>query len=341
MNEPTVSVIMPVLNEERTVVGAVQSVLAQEDVDIEVLVIDGCSVDATAPLVRDMAAKDPRVRLLENPAVIIPAALNVGLAAARGRYIARVDGHASISDDYLRRAVEHLDSDPTLASVGGLRTGTAFTPSGRAVALALSSRFGVGDSLNHFGQEFRLTDHASFGLTRTDVARAIGGWDVNLPVNEDVDFDHRILQTGHFIAFDPEMHIQWHVRESPKALLRQYRRYGRGKAGMVRKNGRRSVRPRHLAAPLALVGTAGLAVIALKHPKFAAAAYSPYVIGVTAASIAAWRARPSDDVDAKSIPLSFMAMHYGWGLGFIEGFVFGKPPVRASGDDRIRQTTGR
>ena len=130
MNEPTVSVIMPVLNEERTVVGAVQSVLAQEDVDIEVLVIDGCSVDATAPLVRDMAAKDPRVRLLENPAVIIPAALNVGLAAARGRYIARVDGHASISDDYLRRAVEHLDSDPTLASVGGLRTGTAFTPSG-------------------------------------------------------------------------------------------------------------------------------------------------------------------------------------------------------------------
>ena len=206
----------------------------------------------------------------------------------------------------------------------------------RAVALALSSRFGVGDSLNHFGQEFRLTDHASFGLTRTAVARSIGGWDVDLPVNEDVDFDHRILQAGHLIAFDPDMHIQWHVRESPKALLRQYRRYGRGKAAMVRKNGRASIRPRHLAAPVAVVGTAALAVLATRHPRLAAAAYAPYLIGVTAASVGAWRGRKTDDIHAPSIPLSFMAMHYGWGLGFIEGYAFGRPPVRASGDDRIR-----
>ncbi len=348
MNEPTVSVIMPVLNEESSVVGAIRSALAQRDVEIEVLVVDGRSADRTAELVREIAAADPRVRLLDNPAVIIPAALNVGLAAARGRFIARVDGHASVSEDYLARAVAHLDADPKLGSVGGLRTGTATSPSGRAVALALSSPFGVGDSVNHFGTEFQLTDHASFGVTRTDVARAVGGWDETLLVNEDVDFDHRILAGGHTIAFDPQMRFQWHVRESPRALLRQYRRYGRGKAAMVRKNGREAIRARHLAAPVAVVGTAALAALATWSPRLAVAGYAPYLIGVAGASVAAWRGRDAHDfsthageaktVDPVSLPLSFMAMHYGWGLGFLEGYVLRREPQRASGDTRVRSS---
>lgn len=325
---------MPVLNEQGSIREAVSSVLAQRDVDLELLVIDGRSVDATADIVRDIALREPRVRLLDNPKVVIPAALNVGLAAAQGEFVARVDGHASVGDDYLARGIAHLRREPQLAGVGGIRLGVSDSPTGRAVAMALSSPFGVGDSINHFGTHFQHTDHASFGVYRTRVAREVGGWDELLLVNEDVDFDHRIQGAGHRIAFDPAMRIHWHVRDTAGALLRQYRRYGRGKAAMARKNGRAAIRPRHLAAPVAVLGTGALAVIALRHPRFAAAAYSPYVLGVGAASGAAWRRRGPAEVDPVSLPLSFMAMHYGWGLGFLEGYLLGRAPQRASGNSR-------
>lgn len=344
MTIPAVSVLMPVLNEEAGVAGAVASALAQSEhgVEVEVLVVNGPSQDRTAEIVQEIAARDPRVRLLDNPKAIIPAALNVGLRHARGEFVARIDGHASVSPDYIARALGHLRRDPGLAAVGGIRNGVATTPAGRSVALALSSPFGVGNSINHFGDEFQETDHASFGVYRASVAREVDGWDENLLVNEDVDFDHRILAKGHRIAFDPDMHIYWHVRESVSDLFHQYRRYGRGKAGMVRKNGLSAVRPRHLAAPAAVAGTAALAAIGLRAPRTAAVLYSPYALGVAAASAHAWQGREAilaageargvadDTVDPKALPLAFMAMHYGWGLGFFEGYLLKKSPARAS-----------
>ncbi|GAB47070.1 glycosyltransferase family 2 protein [Mobilicoccus pelagius] len=346
MNRPRISVLMPVLDEEASVAGAIASALAQADqgVDLEVLVMNGPSTDATAEIVAGLAAGDPRVRLLDNPERNIPAGLNIGLAAARGEFVARIDGHASVSPDYLARALRHLEADPGLAAVGGIRHGVARTPQGRAVALALSSPFGVGNSINHFGREFRETDHASFGVYRTEVARRVNGWDETLLVNEDVDFDHRILGLGYRIAFDPEMHIYWHVRESVPDLFHQYRRYGRGKAAMVRKNGRDAIRARHLAAPVAVAGTAGLGVLATRFPRLAAAAYSPYLFGIGAASAHAWRGRretqvepgaPEDrTVSAAALPGAFLAMHYGWGLGFLEGYLLRKSPARASARTR-------
>lgn len=337
-----VSVLMPVLNEERSVEAAVRSVLDQREVEVEVLVIDGRSSDATADIVRRLAADDERVRLLSNPKVVIPAALNAGLAAARGEFVARVDGHASVSEDYLARGVARLRADESLAGVGGIRVGVSESPTGRAVALALSSPFGVGDSVNHFGTEYQLTDHASFGVYRTDAAREVGGWDESLLVNEDVDFDHRLLATGRTLGFDPAMRILWHVRDSVGALARQYRRYGRGKAAMVRKNGRGALRARHLAAPVAVAGTVVLAALATRYPRLAAAGYAPYLLGVGAATALAWRDRdPATDVDPLALPLTFPAMHYGWGLGFIEGYVFGRTPALASGNVTLRDADAK
>ncbi|MDO5698385.1 MAG: glycosyltransferase family 2 protein [Dermatophilus congolensis] len=327
-----ISVIMPVLNEEKSVEGAVRSALAQEAVDVEVLVVDGHSSDGTREIVSRLAAEDPRVRLLDNPDVVIPKGLNVGMQNARGEFIARVDGHASISGDYMRRALDRFAADPQLAAVGGLRTGVSNNPTGRAIGMVLSSPYAIGDSINHFGTEYQLTDHASFGVYRADVAREVGGWDPNLLVNEDVDFDHRILAAGYTIGFDPDMRIWWHVRDNVPDLFRQFRRYGRGKALMVRKNGPSALRPRHLVAPIAVLGTAGLAAIATRKPVLAALAYTPYLAVVGMASAKAWGAREtSDEVNPAALPAAFAGVHYGWGLGFLEGYLLGKQPRRASG----------
>ena len=329
-----ISVIIPVLNEEKSVEGAVRSALAQEDVDVEVLVVDGHSSDRTREIVSRMAAEDSRVRLLDNPDIVIPKGLNVGVEHAHGEFIARVDGHASISPDYFKRALERFAADPQLAAVGGLRTGVSTTPVGRAIGMVLSSPYAIGDSINHFGTEYQLTDHASFGVYRAEVAREVGGWDPNLLVNEDVDFDHRILAAGYTIGFDPDMHIWWHVRDNVPDLFRQYRRYGRGKALMVRKNGPSAMRPRHLVAPVAVLGTVALAALATRKPGLAALAYAPYVGVVGYASAKAWASREtSDEVTPAALPAAFAGVHYGWGLGFLEGYFLGKQPRRASGAD--------
>lgn len=332
-----VSVLMPVRNEADSVEGAVASVLGQAHPSLELLVVDGRSDDATAAIVERLAAADPRIRLLDNPARGIATGLNVGLDAARGEFVARVDAHATVNDEYLALGVAHLMSSPDLAAVGGRRTGVAGTTSGRAIALALSSPFGVGNSINHYGTGVQPTDHASFGVYRASVARQVGGWDPALAVNEDVDFDFRILAAGYGIRYDPAMVISWHVRENVRDLGRQYRRYGRGKGAMVRKNGPSAVRPRHLAAP-ALVGIlalSGVAVLARK-PVVAALLTTPYVLAVGAASIVTWRravaAGQSADADPGTLPGAFVAMHTAWGLGFLEGLA-GRAPHAASKRD--------
>jgi len=325
---PVVSVLMPVRNEEQHVVNAIRSVLAQQ-VDAEVLVVDGRSTDRTVELV--LAIGDPRVRVLDNPKRTIPAALNVGLAEARGEFVARVDAHAHVSPDYLVRGEQALRDDPEVAAIGGLRQGIAETRPGRAIALALSSRFGVGNSLNHYAQEPQDSDHTSFGVYRADVARDVGGWDEALLVNEDVDFDHRIAQRGHRLRFDPQMIIFWQVRENLRDFGRQYRRYGRGKAAMVRKNGRSAVRARHLAAP-ALVGALGLAAAAAVtgHPRIAATLVAPYVLGVAGATAVTFRSDESGDVHPVTLAAAFVTMHLTWGLGFLEGLTLRLPPVSGS-----------
>jgi succinoglycan biosynthesis protein ExoA len=306
-----VSVLMPVRNEADSVEGAVASVLGQAYPSLELLVVDGRSDDATAAIVERLAAADPRIRLLDNPARGIATGLNVGLDAARGEFVARVDAHASVNDEYLALGVAHLLSAPDLAAVGGRRTGVAGTTTGRAIALALSSPFGVGNSINHYGTEVQPTDHASFGVYRASVARQVGGWDPALAVNEDVDFDFRILAAGYGI------------------------RYGKG--AMVRKNGPSAVRPRHLAAP-ALVGTLALSGVAVlvRRPAVAVLLTAPYVVAVGAASIVTWRravaAGQSAGVDPGTLPGAFVAMHTGWGLGFLEGLA-GRAPHATSKRD--------
>jgi succinoglycan biosynthesis protein ExoA len=329
-----VSVLMPVLNEESSVAAAVTSVLSQEACEPEVLVVDGRSADRTRDTVGELIAAGARVRLLDNPAVIIPSALNVALAASDTEYVARVDGHAEISRDYLARAIGHLTADPGLAAVGGRRHGVARTRVGRAVAAVMSSRFGVGNSINHYATEFQLTDHASFGVYRRDAAVLVGGWDESLPVNEDVDFDHRLALAGYRIAYDPEMTIHWHVRETVGSVFRQYRRYGRGKAAMVRKNGRDAVRLRHLAPPT-LVGLSALALLVAPVWPASLGFLALYLAGVIViGAVTWWGSADRRDTSLLAMPAAFAATHFGWGLGFLEGLLLGRTPAVASGSTR-------
>jgi cellulose synthase/poly-beta-1,6-N-acetylglucosamine synthase-like glycosyltransferase len=316
---PEVSVVIPARNEGRSIARCLDSVLAQTFRDIEVVVVDGDSDDDTRDVVAAYAARDPRVRLVGNPRRTIPAALNVGLASARGRWLVRVDAHSVVGPDYVATSVELLRAG-SWGGVGGRKEAVATTPTGHAVAAALGSPFGVGDSRYHYVTEPTETDHVPFGAYPVALCRALGGWDEAIAANEDYEFDYRLRAAGHRLLLDPRLRIEWQARETVGALLRQYWRYGLGKAAVARKHPR-SLRARHLAAPALVAAFGTAAVVAPRRPAVAAAICAPYAVALGAASIVTAagvdrRARPY-------VPAAFAAMHLAWGAGFWTGLARG------------------
>ncbi len=105
-----VTVVVPARNEEANLGLCLSSILGQDWRNLQVLVVDGASTDGTGAIVQSFARRDHRVELLVNPRRTIPASLNLALRAARGSWLIRVDAHASVPPDYVRRLVHHLES---------------------------------------------------------------------------------------------------------------------------------------------------------------------------------------------------------------------------------------
>lgn len=315
---PTVSVIVPARNEEAWIGRCLESILAQTYGDFEVLVGDGESTDSTRAIVRGYAERDPRVRLLDNPGHTTSASLNVCLRAAAGRYLVRVDAHSEIPEDYVAVAVERLENGPW-GGVGGRKDGVGDAPAGRAIAAALGSPFGVGNSVYHYGTEPQRVDHVPFGVYRVDVLRSLGGWDETVTSNEDFELDYRLRSAGHELLFDPAMRIRWMSKQTLGDFFTQYRRYGKGKSEVARLHPQ-SVALRHLAAPALVAALAGAAVLRRRRPRLAAALTVPYAAALTAASVAT--ARRVEGAAAKAlVPAAFATMHVAWGIGFWEGML--------------------
>lgn len=313
VTDELVTVVVPARNEERSIAACLESILAQDYRNLQVIVVDGASTDATPQVVAAIAARDPRVIWLTDDRRSIPASLNAGLAKADGAWLVRVDAHSSVPPDYVRLAVGRL-REGQWGGVGGRKDGVAHNPAGRAIAAALGSRFGVGNSLYHYGTSACEVDHVPFGAYPVQLLRELGGWDERLAANEDYELDYRLRQAGHRLLFDPRLSISWEARDSVGALFRQYYRYGRGKADVVALHPL-SVSLRHLVPPAFVAYASGAVAVAAARPRWAATMLMPYATALAAASVAAakgltvWQER-------LYVPLAFLAMHFAWGSGF-------------------------
>jgi succinoglycan biosynthesis protein ExoA len=310
-----VTVVVPARNEEHTIAGVLDCVLSQTYPDLEVLVVDGDSTDHTAEIVERYAGDDPRVELLRNPERVIPVAMNLAVARARGIWLVRVDAHSRIPSDYVERLVEHLATG-RWGGVGGRKNAVGHTGQGRAIAAVMGSKFGQGNSVYHYGVEPQVVDHVPFGAYPLDTVRDLGGWSEDQLVNEDFEFDYRLRRSGRELLFDPAVEIMWDCRQRVPDLFQQYRRYGAGKVMTLRKHPE-SVALRHLAAPT-MVG--GLAVAAVLLPwrrtrvvgAVLAAPYLAVVAAGTATTVTAVRGAR----ERAWLAPAFLALHLGWGIGF-------------------------
>ena len=131
------SILMPVLDEERHIVASVAAMRGQRFPGrLEFLVVDGGSSDRTPAILAELANEEPRMRVLENPRRATPSGLNLGLAHARGRWVARMDAHTEYPQDYVALGARRLELGDT-SWVSGPAIPTGSGPVSRAVALAL------------------------------------------------------------------------------------------------------------------------------------------------------------------------------------------------------------
>lgn len=311
-----VTVVIPARNEEDFIEACVRSICSQTYRALQIIVVDGASEDRTREIVRALAEDDPRIELLENPESIIPVSLNIAVADARGRWLVRVDAHSTVPPSYVAQCVVHLASDKW-GGVGGRKDGIGITPQGRAIAVAMGSKFGVGNSTYHHGTDVRVVEHIPFGAYPVDVIRKVSGWDEELRVNQDFEFDHRVREAGYELLFDPALRIDWHCRQSLGDLWRQYERYGEGKTRIFRLHPK-SIKPRQVAPALLVPALSMAAVLLLMKPKASAAIAGPYGAFLLIGTVRE-RGKLQDVREKALLPGAFAAMHVGFSKGLWRG----------------------
>lgn len=327
-----VSVLIPVLNEERHIRETVAAMQAQRfDGTVEFLFADGGSQDATREILAELAEADPRIRVLENPRKRTASGLNVCLREARGEYVARMDAHTYYADRYLQAGVQRLREGGT-EWVSGPAVPRPVGPISRAVALALASWLGRGGSRkwseDEQGGEERELDTGVFGgVWRRETLLAVDGWDERWPINQDSEMASRFLRRGARLVCLPEMVGNYVPRDSLSSLARQYYRYGYYRARTFRRHPE-SMRRSHLIAPaltLALLGTIAGPRPLRRLSRLGVGAYMAAVAG-TAANAARDPGRREEGVLLLGV---LPAMHFGWGFGTLAGVAKFGPPIAA------------
>jgi succinoglycan biosynthesis protein ExoA len=319
------SVIVPVLNEARHLREVAASMRAQTfQGELEFLFIDGGSTDGSREIISELANRDHRVRLLDNPERTTPRALNVGLQAATGEFVARMDAHARYGPNYIADGVARLKRGDVV-SVSGPQLAVGYDAWSRRVALALGSRLGTGGArFRHDADEEFEVDSGFTGIWRRSVLLANGGWDDDWVGDEDFEMAARLRKAGGRIVCIPEMAAHYAPRNNLASLARQYWAYGRARVRTSRRHPE-SLRPSHVV-PSALVFTlilAGVSRPPLARP--ARAVLLLYLAAMAAESVRAVRsgARPSD---AAAMPIVFLVMHLSFGLGEFSGLLsYGVP----------------
>ncbi|GHG41595.1 glycosyltransferase family 2 protein [Streptomyces zaomyceticus] len=309
-----VSVIMPVLNEERYLRTSVRHILEQEyDGELEVVIALGPSTDRTDEIAAELVREDPRVTTVPNPTGRTPAALNAAIEASRHPIVVRVDGHGMLSPNYIATAVRLLE-ETGAQNVGGVMHAEGENAWEEAVAAAMTSRIGVGNAAFHTGGEAGPAETVYLGVFRREALERQGGYNVEFVRAQDWELNFRIREAGGLIWFSPELRVQYRPRPSVRALARQYKDYGRWRHVVARYH-RGSINLRYLAPPAAVCAIAAGVVVGAAVTPLGFVVPAGYLAAIAAGSVPAGKGL---SLKARlRIPVALATMHMAWGYGFL------------------------
>lgn len=340
------SVLVPVFNEEGQIAESLGAMLAQEcPGELEFLVLDGGSSDRTREIVAGLAAEDPRIRLLDNPRRTASSGLNVGLANARGKWVARMDGHTRYPSRYVALGIDRLARGDT-RWVSGPPIPVGRGAVSRAVALALRTPLGRGGSRKWAAEageacEYQLDSGVFAGVWERATVLEYGGWDEHWQRNQDSEMAGRFLSRGERLICLPAMASHYLPRDSLRSLWRQYLQYGEFRE-MTAVRHPHTMRLSHLAPP-ALVATVALGTGVRRGPVRALArgALGGYVCVLGFAGFHA--AKSAEDArDATLVPIVLAVMHLAHGAGsWVGAYRHGAPVAGLARVLRMRGLASR
>ncbi len=320
---PRVSVIMPCRNERDHIAASVASVLAFDyPADrLDLTVMDGMSDDSTRALLDELAAREDRLKVLDNPGRLPAPGLNHAIEVAKGDIILRVDAHTIYASDYARLCVQAL-LETGADNVGGVLETIpgAETAMAHAIACGVSHPFGVGNSVFRIGVAARRwTDTVPFGCWRAETLRSLGGFATDLPYAEDDELNARLVRRGGRILLDPAIRARYIARPTLGKLGIMMYRYGRYKPASSRRVGR-IVTWRQLVPPLFVATPAISAVAGFAWPMLWLAPVALLTAHASAGMIIAIRSRTRIGwTSAMQLPVVFLTMHVTYGLGYLVG----------------------
>ena len=224
MKFPTVSIVLPIRNEEPYIAQCLRSLLQQtypaELYDI--IVVDGRSSDNSREIVADFSQRYANVECLDNPGAIVPKGMNIGIRHARCRIIVRADGHNVYPTGYIANCVKYLNKTGA-DNVGGpvLTLPANYSLGARLVAAMLSNPFGVGDSRFRTTCDDGFVETVPFGAYRRELFEKVGFFNEKLVRNQDNDLNARIRKAGGKIYQAAALQTKYHPVASFRVLLKQ------------------------------------------------------------------------------------------------------------------------
>lgn len=232
---------MPARNEAGYISNALEAIYKQDYPSelIEVIVADGMSDDGTLEQINLFITNHPgcNIRVIENKERIVPTALNKAIKLCNNDIIIRLDAHSVYPHNYVSRLVNGLHKYEA-HNIGGVFRTLPVNDSliSRAIAYAMSSPFGVGNSYHRIGtQQPCEVDTVPYGCFRKEVFNNIGLFDEELVRNQDDEFNGRMRKKGLRVFMIPDLYINYYARDSYRKLSRMFYQYGIFKPLTVKK----------------------------------------------------------------------------------------------------------
>lgn len=323
---PSITVMLPVRNEERFIAQTLQQIYDQEFPRelLDVVVADGMSTDRTAEIVRDFAERHPdlRIQLLANHKRLSSAGRNLALRHGRGEYFLLIDGHVYIPRRDLLSTAAQLVSEHDARVLGRPQP---LTPPDigefqQMVALARQSPLAHSQESFVYSQFDGWTSPLSIGVMyRRDIVEQVGKFDETFDAAEDLEFNYRIERAGVRCYTSPRLAVHYYPRDSFLGLFRQTRRYGYGRAAFVFKHPERfrieTIVPAGFVVLLAALPLAGLI-----HAGFLAGWLALILLYASILGLEGLRlARRAGISFNWRLPAIIACVHLGLGVGFLEG----------------------
>lgn len=307
-----VSVILPILNEERDLNQCITAILQQDyPADIEIILALGPSTDKTTLIAEKLSAADKRIKLVNNPSGQTATGLNLAIKKSSYEILCRIDGHSEISSTYIKTAVEIMNNQGAV-NVGGMMFADSEKGLQRTIAQAMRSKLGVGSSKFHTGGSAGESQTVYLGTFKKSAVLAVGGFDERYIRAQDWELNYRLRKNGGLIWFDPRLVVTYRPRNTFRKLAKQYFQYGRWRRVITRQH-QNTTNFRYLAPPIAVL------IILLS--VFFAVLLDPVLITPViiyfASLIAGGIFIGKKITDKLLMPFVLATMHLSWGIGFI------------------------